>query len=88
MSFLQMKKEIASNTEKIDFVVTWVDGNDPEWFAEKKFFLRMIDQKRIIIKQHKLFFQLRNIVQMQFNHIGVIGRKALLRNILRMLHEL
>lgn len=22
--------------EKIDFVVTWVDGNDPEWFAEKQ----------------------------------------------------
>ena len=21
---------------KIDIVVTWVDGNDPEWLAEKK----------------------------------------------------
>jgi hypothetical protein len=22
--------------EKIDFVLTWVDGNDPEWLAEKR----------------------------------------------------
>lgn len=22
--------------EKIDFVVTWVDGNDPQWIAEKR----------------------------------------------------
>lgn len=24
------------NTEKIDFVVTWVDGNDPEWLKERE----------------------------------------------------
>ena len=22
--------------EKIDFVITWVDGSDPKWLAEKK----------------------------------------------------
>ena len=22
--------------EKIDFVITWVDGNDPKWLKEKK----------------------------------------------------
>lgn len=27
------------NTAEIDFVITWVDGNDPEWQKEKNFYL-------------------------------------------------
>lgn len=33
------------NNEKIDFVVTWVNGNDPEWLASKNDFLTEEEKK-------------------------------------------
>ena len=29
--------------EKIDFVITYVDGNDPEWLAERNKYLFGVD---------------------------------------------
>ena len=30
-------------SDKIDFVITWVDGNDPEWRMKKESFLPQVD---------------------------------------------
>lgn len=38
------KKNIILNKEKIDFVVLWVDGNDPNWLKEKnKYVIKDVD---------------------------------------------
>lgn len=38
---------MAKNNEKIDFVVTWVDGNDPKWQKEKNKYLEKEFKKKV-----------------------------------------
>ena len=33
-------------SEKIDFVIPWVDGNDPKWLKERNQYLDEIGDKR------------------------------------------
>lgn len=40
-----------SNAPVIDFVVTWVDGNDPEWQKDKKHFSKNADSKADVSKE-------------------------------------
>jgi len=35
------------NSNKIDFVIMWVDGNDPEWQEEKRKYEKIKGEKKI-----------------------------------------
>lgn len=39
-------RKVDKNTQDIDFVITWVDGNDPKWLEEKK---KRLEQAGILI---------------------------------------
>ena len=40
--------------EKIDFVLTWVDGSDPDWLAQRREYQPGRGEKHIIIKKDKM----------------------------------
>lgn len=40
-------RKVDKNTQDIDFVITWVDGNDLEWKREKAARLGHIDIRKV-----------------------------------------
>ena len=36
LSLMICEQEVRVQMDKIDFVIPWVDGNDPAWIAQRK----------------------------------------------------
>lgn len=54
--------------EKIDVVITWVDGNDPEWKKEKEYYLRKSGRIEDIASLHERY---RNWDNLQYIFRGI-----------------